>query len=195
MLLIEIKILFVFVLTSLNIFTQEHNDINYTFTQSDTSYAFYGSFILDTNPECLLEISFEFKHVKALNLEAKEVQLIDQGNNWNKISYTYQKFAFFNNQSVWHRKLNKENRSVTFKLVSSKNSHSIMPVIISSSGFFQIKKKGECFIMEYYQQCKLTEELMTKLYLKRSKKEAIKFMYKFYEYAGAYCSNSRSTNN
>jgi len=191
----KIKILFVFVLMSLKFFAQEHNDINYNFTQSDSSYTFYGSFRVDANPECLLEVSFEYKHVKALNHEAKEVKLIDQGSNWNQISYTYQKFTFFKNKTVWHRILNEEYRRVDFTLVSSENNQSIMPRRISSSGYYQIKQHGEYFIVEYYQQCQLTEELITKLYLNRAKKEAIKFMYKFSEYASTFCNNSRSTNN
>jgi hypothetical protein len=113
--------------------------------------------------------------------------LIDQGSNWNQISYIYQKFIFFRNKTVWYRILNKENQRVDFTLVSSENNQTIMPRMISSSGFYQIKQQGEHSIVEYYQQCQITEELITKLYLNRAKKEAIKFMHKFSEYASTFC--------
>lgn len=199
MILGKIKIWFtivlVIVIIPLKIYAEEPDDIQYKFTQTDSSYTFYGSFKINANPKCLLEISFNYKHIRALALDAKEVQLIDQGNNWNQISYIYQKFTFFKNKTVWHRILNEENQRVDFTLVSSENNQTIMPRMISSSGFYQIKQQGEYFIVEYYQQCQITEVLITKLYLNRAKKEAIKFMHKFSEYASTFCNNSTSTNN
>ena len=188
-------IVFIIVLIPISFFAQNPNDIKYKFTQTDSSYTFYGSFRVDANPECLLKISFEYKHIKALNHEAKEVKLISQGSNWNQISYTHQKFAFFKNKTVWHRILNEENQRVDFTLISSENNLAIMPRMISSSGFYQIKQQGEYCIVEYYQQCQLTEELITKLYLNRAKKEAIKFMLKFLKYADTFCNSSTSSNN
>lgn len=189
------SVILVIVIIPVNLFAEEPNDIKYTFTQTHSSYTFYGSFKINTDPKCLLEISFNYKHIRALALGAKEVQLIDQGSNWNQISYTYKKFVFFKNKTVWHRILNEENQRVDFTLVSSENNQTIMPRMISSSGFYQIEKEGEYFIVKYYQQCQLTEKLTTELYLNRAKKEAIKFMYTFFKYASTFCNNSTSTNN
>ena len=192
---IWLTIVLVVVIIPLKTYAEEPDEIQYKFSQTDSSYTFYGSFKINANPKCLLEISYNYKHIRALALDAKEVQLIDQGSNWNQISYIYKKFAFFQNTTVWHRMINEENQRVDFTLVSSENNQAIMPRMISSSGFYQIKQQGEFFIMEYYQQCQITEELITKLYLNRAKKEAIKFMHKFFEYARAFCNHSTSTNN
>jgi len=174
--------------------TQDSDAIEYKFTQTDSSYTFYGSFKIKANPKCLLEISFDYEHIRALAPTAKEVLLIDQGNNWNQISYIYQEFIFFKNKTVWHRVLNEEDQRVDFTLMSSENNQTIMPRMISSSGFYQIKQEEEYIIVEYYQQCLLTEELITKLYINKTKEEAIKFIHRFSEYAGAFCHNSTSTN-
>ncbi len=194
MLFRKIKILFVFVLMSLSLVAQELNDINYIFTQSDSSYTFYGSFRVDSNAECLLAISFEYKHVKALNREATEVILIDSGNNWNKISFTYQTLGLLKNESIWFRVLDKENKTVEFNLLSSINNSSLMPEITSSSGFFKLRSEEEYYIMEYYQECVLTEKMLTKLYINQAQKEAIKFMHKLSGYAKTICNNSTSIN-
>lgn len=188
-------IVLIIVLIPMNLFAQEPNDIKYKFTQTDSSYTFYGSFKINANPKCLLEISFNYKHIRVLAPDAKEVQLISQGSNWNQISYTYQIFTFFKNKTVWHRILNEENQRVDFTLISSENNLAIMPRMISSSGYYQIKQQGEYCIVEYYQQCQLTDELITKLYLNRAKKEAIKFMLKFFKYADTFCNSSTSSNN
>lgn len=172
---------------------QDSDAIKYKFTQTDSSYIFYGSFRIKTNPKCLLEISFDYEHIRALAPTAKEVLLIDQGSNWNKISYTYQEFLFFKNRTVWHRVLNEENQRVDFTLMSSENNQTIMPRVISSSGFYQIKQQQEYLVVEYYQHCLLTEGLIAKFYINKAKEEAIKFIHRFSEYAGAYCNSSKST--
>lgn len=161
--------------------------IHYKFTQTDSNYTFYGSFKIKADPECLLDILFNYKHIKALAVDAKEVVLIDQGKNWNQISFTYQKYIFFKNKSIWHRVLHEEDKRVEFTLLSSYNNRKVMPQILSSSGFYQIHKEGEFYLVEYYQECQLTEHGVTKLYLQRAKKGAIKFMHVFSEYAVSFC--------
>jgi len=176
-------------------FAEEEIDIKYIYTQTDSSYSFYSSFKINANPKCLLEISFNYEHIRSLAMDAKEVVLIDQGSNWNQISYTYQKFIFFENTTVWYRKLDEEKQRVDFTLVSSQNNQTIMPRLISSSGFYQVKKQEEYVIVEYYQQCRLAESSLTKVYLNRVKKEAINFMYLFSEYALEHCSWSSLPDN
>ncbi len=169
---------------------QESNDIKYKFTQTDSSYSFYGSFRIKAHPKCLLEISFNYDHIKALALDAKEVLLIYQGRNWNQISYTYRKFIFFKNRTVWNRIFDEDNQRVDFTLLSSENNRNIMPQMLSSFGYYQVKQLGAYCILEYYQQCQLTEKSITKLYIKKVKKKAIKFMHEFFEYASFFCNNS-----
>ncbi len=180
------------VLFSLQISAQDSINMHYTFSQTNSNYSFYGSFKLIALPECLLEISFNHEHIKALALDAKEVELISQGKNWNQIRYTYQEFPFYKNVSLWQRVYNQENRRVDFTLITSKNSHSLMPRMISSSGYYKITQQGEYVIMEYFQQCQLTEEYITKLYLNRAKKKAKEFLYLFSDYARSYCGNAQS---
>lgn len=174
---------------------QNQDDIEYKFTQTDSSYTFYGHFKIDADPECLLEISFGYEHIRALAINAREVRLIEQGNNWNQISYIYQELFFFKNKTVWHRILDEEKRRVDFTLVSSENSLSIMPQLISSSGFYQVKNENNSLILEYYQQCQVTEEIITNIYLNQVEEEAINFIYRFYEYAIDFCKNSGSKSN
>ncbi|HJX71406.1 MAG TPA: hypothetical protein VJ346_05620 [Bacteroidales bacterium] len=184
---IWLTIFSVMILLPLAIFAQEANDIQYKFMQTDSSYSFYSTFRIRSYPDCLLDICFDYRHIRLLAPDAKEVQLINQGVNWNQIRYTYQKYIFFENITVWHRKVNSEKQRVDFNLISSKNNLAIMPGLISSSGFYQINKQGEHVFVEYYQQCQLTKSSLTKSYLSRVQKEAIQFIYRFSEYANAIC--------
>jgi hypothetical protein len=173
-------------------FAQE-SAMQYLFTQTDSSYTFNGSFEIDADPKCLLEICFNYEHIRALAPDAEEVILIDQGVNWNQIKYTYQKYFFFENMSAWYRKLDEENMRVDFTLLWSTNNLAIMPRIISSSGFYKIIPKENNILVEYHQNCLLSKESITNYYLDRVKKEAISFMRLFSEYASENCKVS-STN-
>jgi hypothetical protein len=172
--------------------SEKENDIQYIFKQTDSSYSFYGRFKIKADPNCLLEISFNYEDIRSLAANAKEVLLIDSGNNWNQISYTFHGYFFFENTSVWLRKLDMEKQRVDFTLVSSENNLSLMPRLISSSGYYMITQENECVVVEYYQECWLTEKSITKFYISRLKNEAIKFIYLFSEYAGENCGRSSS---
>ncbi len=185
------KILLLFTLLIIMVpqtaFADKKNDIQYKFTQTDSTLSFYGSFKTDKSPECLLEIFLNYNHIKALAPDAMEVQLIDQGNNWNRFRYIYQKFIFFENISVWHRKFDMEKQRVDIILESSVNNLAKVPRMISSSGFYRIKKQGDDIIVEYHQECQLTKSSITNLLLGTLKNEAIHFMKKLFEYSNTIC--------
>ena len=146
-----------------SLYAQQEKNIEYKFAETDSSYSFYGTIKIKANPKCLLEICFKYKHIKALATEAKDVILVKEGKNWNRLSYTYQKFIYFENTSVWQRILNEENLRVEFYMLSSKNNQKVMPKMISSSGYYQLKPMGEYTLVEYHQECMLTKEIITKL--------------------------------
>ena len=181
------QIVLFFSLMPMIIFAQQTNDIQYKFHQTDSTYSFFGTFKINAEPDCLLKICYKYKHMRALAPDAKEVLLIASENNHNKISYTYRKLYFFENTSVWSRELNKEKLSVNFKLISSKNNLKILPRMISSRGFYQIKEKEDYALVEYYQQIRLSKSSITEFYIDLIKKGAIQFMHRFSEYAVANC--------
>lgn len=187
---IILLIILVNLLTVSIIWTQETSDIRYMFTETDSGYTFSGSFMIKTNPDCILNICFSYEHIKALAPDAKEVQLMEQGNNWNKISYTYQKYIYFENKSLWHRTLDHEKQRVDFTLIKSENNLAIMPKMISSSGFYRICKKKGNYRVEYFQQCQLEKSSLTNLYLNRLRKEAIQFIHSFSDYITIICVDS-----
>jgi hypothetical protein len=182
------------VLIPMTVLTADGNDIQCIFNQNDSSYSFFASFRINADPKCLLRISFNYEHIRAVASDAKDILLLDSGSNWNRISYTYQKYIFFENTSVWLRKLDREKQRVDFTLVSSKNNLVLIPMLISSSGYFQIKQDKDFAIVEYYQECRITEKAITKLYASRMKNEAVKFINLFAVYASENCNGSSITN-
>jgi hypothetical protein len=176
-------------ISSISLAGQDEN-IDYKFNITDSSYSFYGSFKIRADVTCLLEITFNYDHLRAMVPDAKEVILLDQGINYNKIKYIFQKYLLFVNTSVWNRVLDAPGQRVEFTLVSSENNLSIMPQLISSRGYYQIIQQDGYQMMEYYHECRVTEKTITKLYLNQLKDEAIGFIYLFSEYACEYCNCS-----
>ncbi|MFH0842211.1 MAG: hypothetical protein V1903_06280 [Bacteroidota bacterium] len=162
-------------------------DIQYKFSLTDSTLVFHGSFRTVSSPDCLLEIFFNYNHIKALASEGMEVQLVDQGTDWSLIRYKFRRFIFFENTSEWQRKLNRENQVLDIKLVSSVNNQAAMPRMISSSGSFKVREQGDEIIVEYHQSCRLTKTLITELFLKILRNEAIQFMQKLMEYTNTNC--------
>ncbi len=177
------------VLCSIQVCSQRNDSIFYSFTHTNTTYTFHGRFRVDAEKNCLLEICFDYEHIKALALDASKVELIEQSKNWNKIKYTYQQYPFYKNESLWYRTIDHKNSIINFKLVSSKNNHSIMPRMISSSGYYKVSQIREATWVEYFQQCCFTRSNLSSLFQHYMKKKAVEFIYLFQEYSQKHCNH------
>lgn len=183
-----IVLLLIAIIYSIKVFAQKSEGINYSFLHTDTTCTFYGWFKVDAKAACVMHISFNYDHIKALAPDASKVELIEEGKNWNKIKYTYQQFPFYKNESLWYRTIDHESNKVNFILISSKNSHPFMPQIISSSGYYKVYLQNEALTVEYFQQCKLTKSyLITPLYRNSIKKKAVAFLHLFEDYIQKHC--------
>ena len=182
------QIAFLFcVLLKASLHAQNDKSVHYKFNETDSSYSFYGSFLVKAKPDCILNICFNQEHIKELAAEAKNVELLKEGINWNIMRYTYQKLIYFESKSVWYRTIDKEKQRIEFKMLSSKNSHEIMPKMLFSSGYYQLKKVGEYTQVEYHQQCQLNKVSLTKFQILFVKKSAVKVMQRFKKYMNQYC--------
>ncbi len=177
------------IICSMQIFAQENDDIYSTFSNTDTTYTFYGRFNVIAETDCLMNICFNYEHIKALAVDASSVELLEKNENRNKIKYTYQKFPFFKNKSVWNRTIDRENLRVDFSLVSSENNNSIMPRMISSSGYYKVTQLNGILSVEYFQQCRLTRSILTALYQNYMKNKAEEFLHVFKDYSRKHCNN------
>ncbi len=182
-------VFFIFLMSSTPfvVSAQENREIIWNFTRSDTGYFFNGSFKLIADPACVLNLCFEYDHIRALAPDAQAVTLEDMGPCWNRIAYVYRKYYIFRNKSLWNRVLDTTKQRVDFTLLSSINNLSVMPVMISSSGYYKVSSRNDTTTVEYYQQCRLRGAPLTSFYMKKAEEEALHFMQRFYEYAVAHC--------
>lgn len=181
------SLLLIAILCSLQVFARESDSVFYSFSQTDTSYTFYGRFSVVAESACVMHICFNYEDIKALAPDAERVELIDEGENWNKIKYNYHQFMFYKNESLWYRTFDRENSRVDFTLISSKNNRPFMPRMISSSGYYKVSQLNGILSVEYYQECSLTKSYLTSMYQSYAKKKAVEFLYLFRDYSQSHC--------
>jgi len=175
------------IIFSIQIFAQERDNISYNFSRTDTSFSFYGRFQVVAEATCMIDICFTYEHIRALALDARRVELIEEGEDWNIIKYTYQIFPLYENESVWYRTIDREETEVYFMLRSSKNNHTYMPRIRASSGYYKISRIEGTLVVEYFQQGLITKNYLSALYQYSMKKKAVEFLYMFKDYAQTHC--------
>ena len=111
------------------------DELDYEFIQEDTYYSFRGGLIVKAEPDCLINLIYSFKNISKYALGAKSIELVRQGENWYDVTFTYRELLIFENQSTWRRTLRRHEHKVVFKMISSRNNLSIMPKMLSSTGF------------------------------------------------------------
>ncbi|MBN1597217.1 MAG: hypothetical protein JW894_02900 [Bacteroidales bacterium] len=190
---IFVSVFLIIIINTGVISAQGKNKIQYSLTETDTSYTFKGTFKINADPGCLINIFFSYEHLCALAPDAV-VTLTEKGDVWNQVGYLYKKYGYFENRSEWFRELDKQHYKVKFTLISSENNKSIMPVMKSSSGYYQVKKKDNFYIVIYYQECTLSESALTNIYLNKAEKEAIIFLERLAEYSCTHCGVSSPIN-
>jgi len=169
------------------LYGSQKKELDYEFIQEDTYYSFRGSFIVKAELDCLISVTYDFEHISKYALGAKSIELVRQGENWNEVTYIYRKFIIFENKSTWRRTLKRDEQKVVFEMISSKNNINIMPKMLSSTGYYQIKQEKECYRVEYFQEGKLKPGFLKDTYINNAKKEAIKFLLEFKEYIEKTC--------
>ncbi len=161
--------------------------MTHEFLRDDASYSFRGSFHVKADPECLIDVVFDIKHIINFTAGARSIELLDQGNSWNEVQYVYRRYMIFENTSSWRRTLNKDEQKVAFEMIFNQNNMGIMPDILASSGYYQITPgETECRI-EYYQTCTLKPGFLKDTFINRAEKEAIEFLREFKDYVIKTC--------
>ena len=186
--IIWFKSIFIAVLSSIPLLSYgDENDLDYRFTQADSSYTFYGSFKVKADPDCLIHLIYNFDHISDYSSAAEFIELIREGNDWYEITYTYRQYLFFEHQSTWRRTLNRKKHKVDFIMISNNNNLSMIPEMVSSSGYYQVKPNEEYCQVLYFQACTLTPGILLDAYMKAGKDAAINFLREFKEFIEKNC--------
>ena len=164
----------------------EVDDVNYQFNRADSSYSFRGSFVSNADFDCIVSILYDFKHLHNIITRAKSITLLQQGEKWYDVCYTF-KIFLFTNKSVYRKTLKLEEGKIDFKMISNEQNTNLFPQMLSSSGYYRIMSELGGYKIEYYQECIIKRTFLKDIYINKAKKESTKFMLELKEYIERTC--------
>lgn len=141
---------------------------------------------------CLMDVVYGFEHISRFASGAESVQLVEEGEDWHVVAYTYRRLLILENQSTWRRTLDRQGQRVVFEMLTSRNNLRILPRVLSSHGQYRIDGEGERYHLEYFQDCQLEGGVLTGTYMERAKKEAEAFLVEFRGYVESTCGKAGS---
>ena len=164
----------------------QKKELDYEFIREANYYSFRGRIVVKTDLDCLIGILYDFKHLANIETSAKSIVLLQEEENWYEACHTFKKL-FFKHESIWRKTLKLDEQKIVFEMISHKNNSGLMPKVLSSAGYYQIKLEEEGYKVEYFQECKLKSALFKGDYIKKAKKEAIIFMQELKKYIEKTC--------
>ena len=162
-------------------------DLESDFIQNENDYSFRGCFIVNADPDCVLNQVFDFQNIAEYSLGAKSIELDQRGDHWYDVTFTYRKYLVFENQSTWRRTLHEDEHRIDFELIADENNVDILPTMQFSRGYYHIKPEEDGCLVEYYQECRLEPGFLEDVYIKMVRDEALNFLHIFKEFITARC--------
>jgi hypothetical protein len=166
--------------------SSQKEELDYEFIREENYYSFRGRIVVKSDLECLISVLYDFKHLANIESSAKSIVLLREGEDWYEACHTFKKL-FFKHESIWRKTLKLDEQRIVFEMISHQHNSGLMPKILSSTGYYQIKLGEEGYKVEYFQECKLKSALFKGAYIRKAKKEAIKFMGELKEYIEKTC--------
>lgn len=163
--------------------------IHYTFIMSDTFYAFSGSFYARVDKNCLMDVSYSAKHKKNYN-EASDIEVITENKDWYVSRYTIKKYLLLENRSEWITVRDNVKGRIDFRMLCNKSSLGVADVVKSSFGYYQFTPYRQGYRVEYYQECRVMNNHLAKIYLESSKDEILKYFTGYKTYLLKICRSS-----
>ncbi len=160
-------------------------DIDSFLTVSDSVYTIEYQFNTTCSEEKLLEVFYEFSHLKNLiNKKSTSIEKLDSGENWYYVKYNYRYFLY-KNTSIYRKVILPDEKLVSFDVIYFEQNLGWVPEVLNSSGFYKILKNDTNNTVIYFQETKL-KGLCDKVYLDHVEKETEFFLKKLIAYVRGF---------
>jgi hypothetical protein len=124
----------------------------------DTTYIVEYSFTTTCSESLLLDICYGFGHL--LNFAARKHTTISEltsGEDWYTVVYEY-RYLFYRSRSTYTKRIEPDRGRVSFEMIDFEQNIRVLPVVVRSSGFYEISC-GDERVVKYYQTTVLDGEL------------------------------------
>jgi hypothetical protein len=169
---------------------EEKSDyLNYETSRVGNNYIFRGKIFVNASVSCVIQIIYDFKHLKHFLTSADSIDLVREGTNWYEARFTYH-YLIFQNKIIYRRILKKEENRVTFEMVSCEQNSKLLPKILFSNGYYEISADKECAWVTYFEESTLEPSRFEwKVFFLETfvEKEAGRFLRELKKYTEATC--------
>ena len=164
---------------------QDLNGVSYEFTQMGNLYRFCGTFSTSTDPDCLLNVFYDFDHLLNFITRADSIILLHQGRNSYEVCYVYRKLLF-ESRFTYRKTLIQRDQRIAFEMVSNEQGFFSFPKVLSSRGYYEIKPRAEGCTFVYFEEARIGSKLPYRL-VSMAKNEAIRFLEEIKKYTESKC--------
>ena len=154
---------------------QTTNGVSHELSKDGDLYTFQGSFLAFSNRDCLLDILYDFDHLRKFVTSPNSFSLLQRGDNWYDFCCTY-RVLHSENKLVYRKTLRKKERKVTFEMISGRQDIKLIPEVLASFGYYEIMPEKDGDQVVYLHQDRLSPSFCRKIYLYLAQKEAVKFL-------------------
>lgn len=162
------------------------NGMSYELSRNGNLYTFHGSFRTPSGGDCLLSILYDFDHLRKFVTSPNAFSLLQKGINWYDFCCTY-RVLHSENKLIYRKTLKREEQKVTFKMIAGRQNIKLIPEVLSSSGYYEIRPEKDGYQVIYLHQDRLSPSFCRELYLYLAKKEAVKFLQGLKNYVEKEC--------
>ena len=161
--------------------TVQEANIQYEFTQNKTKYSVHASFTSPLAMSEVLNILFDYHHVKEFTKSIDSVQLVEEGERWNRITFRQcELFGCIN--TTYLREVENDSGKLKFVQEESHISGYLIPRVITNSGYYQLKSHKQGSLVELFQAVELEESILLTIYQRYARTRARDFIQDLYEY-------------
>jgi len=146
----------------------------YDFASDGPRYSFEFRFDVKATPDEALEVLYGFQHLKRFSRRASDVALLDEGEDWQTVRFTYSTWLW-SMHTTFHRELDRPNRRVRFHMTEAGRTGLPVPLPTGSSGEYQLEPLPDGVRIVYRQSVDNRDSFMLGPWIALARSEAVLF--------------------
>lgn len=146
----------------------------YEFINDGTRYTFVFRFTVAATPDEALDLLYGFEHLKRFSRRASDVALLDEGDGWQTVRFTYSTWLW-SMHTTFRRELDRPNRRVVFHMIEADRSGLPVPLPTASSGEYRVEPVPDGVRVVYRQSADNRDSFMLGAWIALARSEAVLF--------------------
>jgi hypothetical protein len=144
------------------------------FIQHGQHYTFTFEFVVSASPDEVLDALYPFPSLQQYSRTASEVELLDQGNDWQRVRFTYTTWLW-SMSTTFRREIDRPNHCIRFQMLDAERTGLPVPLPIASSGEYRLDPVDGGVRVTFLQRAETADSLLLRAWMARARSEATLF--------------------